>query len=108
MSEKSRYCPFLFHTGPSTQVNPSAIFSSFASRGTSLSKRGSRRTIVTGTDVGLLLGKAAYDQSGSKAARAITNKRTGCLFLTVLTSLPYGRMPGMFRRIRYSALSAVR
>src|SRR5207245_7935002 len=70
--------PILFHTGPSTQVNPSAIFSSFASRGTSLSKRASRRTIVTGTDVGLLLGKATYDQSGSEAARAITNKRTGC------------------------------
>ena len=84
------------------------LFSSFASRGTNLSKRASRRTIVTGTDVGLLLGKAAYDQSGSEAARAITNKRTGCLLLTVLTSPPYGRMPGMFSRIRYNADSAVR
>src|SRR5712691_7319360 len=65
MSEKSRYRPSRFHAGPSTQVKPSAIFSSFASRGTNLSKRASRRTIVTGTDVGLLLGKAAYDQSGS-------------------------------------------
>src|SRR5436309_2766997 len=51
ISEKSRHLPGLYQTAPSVQMKPSAIFSSWASLGTSASKRGSRRSIVPMIDL---------------------------------------------------------
>src|SRR5262249_51527549 len=47
ISEKSRYPSLRFQTGPSVHLCPSSNFSTFASAGTSLSKAGSWRTILT-------------------------------------------------------------
>src|SRR5581483_4828516 len=46
ISEKRRHLPGLYQTAPSVQIKPSAIFSSWASLGISLSKRGSSRSMV--------------------------------------------------------------
>src|SRR5262245_62990139 len=46
MSEKSRKVSFRFQTGPSTHLCPSSSFSTLAPGGTSLSKAGSRLTIL--------------------------------------------------------------
>src|SRR5262249_8516464 len=48
MSEKSKKPPSLTQTGPSVQMKPRAMVSTLASLGSSLSKRGSSRTILRG------------------------------------------------------------
>src|SRR5262245_23378085 len=86
MSEKSRKVSFRFQTGPSTHLCPSTSFSTLAPAGTSLSKAGSRLTIlaaesdsvaaefVVGLSSEALLAIGALEQKARTTAKAATIK----------------------------------